>query len=167
MSNSRIGKESAELVDIPPTTWYVKEVSWLLNQLTFLQNYERVPVNESLVESIKRDGILSPILTMPNWYPISGSQRLRACKHIMSLDSKHKVLNQQIRVARFDKEWWNCFYLWPNEEERNKMVQIYFQTIETAWKSLHYIHEKDFSGKNMIDFESEGDELKWRDRDGR
>ena len=167
MSHNRIGKESAELVDIPPTTWYVKEVTWLLDQVTFLKNYERIPLNKTLVESIKRDGIISPMLVMPNWYPITGSQRLRACRHILSTESNHKVLKQQIRVARFDKEWWNAFYLWPNKEDRDKAVQIYFQTIETAWKSRHYIHEHDFAGKAMIKFEEEGDELKWKDRDGR
>lgn len=165
MGNSRVKRETAELVDIPPITWYVKEVAWLLDQVIFIKNYERIPLNESLVESIKRDGIISPILVMPSWYPIAGSQRLRACKHVLSTEPDHKLLSQQIRVARFDKEWWNCFYLWPNKEDRDKAVQLYFQTVEIAWKSIHYIHEKDFSGKEMVKFEEEGNELKWRDRD--
>lgn len=167
MSHNRITKETAELISIPPTEWEVKTVSWLLDQEVFAEKYVKIPLNETLMESIKRDGIISPMLVMPNWYPICGSQRLRACKHIQYTDPTHKVLDQSIRVARFEKEWWNAFYLWPNEEDKNKCIQIYFQTMETAWKSKYFIHEKDFKGKDMIRFEEEGNELKWEARDGK
>ena len=103
----RVNKKTSELVAIPPTTWYVRTISWLLEQEEFVKNYNQIPVNLSLFESLERDGMINPILVMPNWYPIAGSQRLRACKE----SKKSKLLNQQIRVARFDREWWNAFYL--------------------------------------------------------
>ena len=151
----RVNKTTAELIAVPPTTWHVRTISWLLEQEEFANNYEKIPVNLLLRESLERDGMINPILVMPNWYPIAGSQRLRAC-----IESKEsKLLNQQIRVARFDKEWWNAFYLWPEIEFRDKAVQVFFQCIETAWKSEHYIAEKDRAGKEMLEFEKEGDKL--------
>ena len=151
----RVNKTTAELIAIPPTTWYVRTIGWLLEQEEFTNNYEKIPVNKPLLESLERDGMINPILVMPNWYPISGSQRLRASKE----SNNSKLLNQQIRVARFDKEWWNAFYLWPDIEFRDKAVQIFFQCIETAWKSEYYIAEKDRAGKEMLEFEKEGDQL--------
>ena len=151
----RVNKTTSELIAIPPTTWYVRTVSWLLEQEDFANNYEKIPVNEALLKSLERDGMINPILVMPSWYPIAGSQRLRACKQ----SNIPKLLNQQIRVARFDKEWWNAFYLWPEHDFRDKAVQVFFQCIETAWKSEHYIAEKDRAGKEMLDFEKEGDKL--------
>ena len=151
----RVNKTTAELIAVPPTTWHVRTISWLLEQEEFANNYKKIPVNLLLRESLERDGMINPILVMPNWYPIAGSQRLRAC-----IESKEsKLLNQQIRVARFDKEWWNAFYLWPEIEFRDKAVQVFFQCIETAWKSEHYIAEKDRAGKEMLEFEKEGDKL--------
>jgi hypothetical protein len=160
--SQRIKKPAAELVDIPPTTWYTRQVRWLIDQDTFQENVSSIPLNIPLKESLERDGMINPLLVMPNWWPIAGSQRLRA-----ATESKNeKLLNQFVRVARFDKEWWNAFFLWPDVELRNKMIQVYFQCIETAWKSQQYIAEVDKKGKPMLDFEKEGDELKgWQVRE--
>ena len=71
-----------------------------------------------------------------------------------------------MRVARFDAEYWNALFMWPDVEFRNKMIQVYFQCIETAWKTSQYIAEVDRKGKPMTDFEKEGDELKgWKERE--
>ena len=160
--SQRIKKEIAELVAIPPTTWYTRQVKWLIDQETFKENIDSIPVNPALKESLERDGMLNPILVMPNWWPIAGSQRLRA-----AADSKSKkLLNQFVRVARFDAEYWNALFMWPDVEFRNKMIQVYFQCIETAWKTSQYIAEVDRKGKPMTDFEKEGDELKgWKERE--
>ena len=155
----RIRRSAAELVNIPPTTWHTKQIKWLVEQETFQKNFDKIPLNVSLKESHERDGMINPILTMPDWYPIAGSQRLRAAAESKS----DKLLNQWIRVARFDSENWNAFYLWPDIEFRDKEIQVYFQCIETAWKSLQYIASSDRKGKSMIDFEKEGDNLKgWK-----
>ena len=160
----RISKSAAELVDLPPITWYVKEVKWLIEQKTFSDNYKKIPLNEPLLKSLERDGMINPILVMPDWYPIAGSQRLRAC-----VESKQqRLLNQKVRVARFDKSYWNVFYMWPDSDKefRDKAVQVYFQCMETAFKSVNYIAEQDKAGKPMIEFEKEGDSLKgWAARE--
>lgn len=161
MADKRIGIATAELIALPPNTWFVKEVSWILEQDTIQKNIKNVPVNEKLLESLKKNRMINPILTMPNWYPIVGSQRIRCCAHVAETEPDHPLLKQKIRVARFDKDWWNMFYLWGDEDFRHRAVAIWFQTVELAWKSQHYIEDKDFSGTDMRVFERIGDELKW------
>lgn len=161
MADDRISKSTAELVGLPPTEWTVKKVSWLLEQDSVIKNIQNVPVNEKLLESLKRDRMINPILCMPEWYPIVGSQRIRCCWHLKEIEPDHPNLQQEIRVARFEKEYWNLFYLWGNEEFRSKAIAVWFQMAELAWKSIHYIQEKDFAGTEMREFERIGDQLKW------
>ena len=161
---NRIKKETAELIAFPPTTWYTKSVGWLLEQEPFAQNFENIPVQEELVQDLFKNGIEAPMLVMPNWYPICGSQRLRACVDIQQkFMGLHPILQQQVRVCRFEKEYWNAFHLWPYEEFRSKAIQVYFQTLEIAFKSIHFIEDDPMK---MIKFETDGDNLKWKARDG-
>ena len=163
MAADRISKKTAELVALPPYTWETRSVKFLLNQKKIYQNIERVPLNEPLYNSILKHGIESPILCMPNYYPIAGSQRMRVMWEIVR---KHhdgwmfKTMN--VKVCRFEKEWWNMFYLWGDKKERDRMIAIWFQMVELAWKSKYYEHETDPSGKKMTDFEELGDKLKWK-----
>ena len=161
---NRINKNTAELVALPPTTWYTRTILWLLEQPTFENNYHNIPVQEPLVESIWHHGIKAPLLVMPNWYPICGSQRLRACVDIAEKTmGMHPILQQEVRVARFDKEYWNVFDLWPDKEFKAKAKQVYFQTMELAWKSMHFIEN---DPEEMIKYETDGDKLRWKARDG-
>ena len=163
MAADRISKETAELVALPPYTWETRSVKFLLNQKKIYQNIERVPINQPLYDSIEKHGIESPILCMPNYYPIAGSQRMRVMWEIVR---KHqdgwmfKTMN--VKVCRFEKEWWNMFYLWGDKKERDRMIAIWFQMVELAWKSKYYEHETDPSGKKMTDFEELGDKLQWK-----
>jgi hypothetical protein len=117
-----------------------------------------------LVEDLLKNGIEAPILVMPNWYPICGSQRLRACVDIQQkFMGMHPILQQQVRVCRFEKEYWNAFHLWGDVEFRNKAIQVYFQMLEVAFKSIHFIEDDPM---RMVKFETEGDKLKWKARDG-
>jgi len=53
--------------------------------------------------------------------------------------------------------------LWGDKKERDRMIAIWFQMVELAWKSKYYEHETDPSGKAMTDFEELGDQLKgWK-----
>jgi hypothetical protein len=136
----------------------------LLEQEPFAQNFESIPVQEELVEDLFKNGIEAPLLVMPNWYPICGSQRLRACVDIQQkFMGLHPILQQQVRVCRFEKEYWNAFHLWPDEEFRSKAIQVYFQMLEIAFKSIHFIEDDPMK---MIKFETDGDNLKWKARDG-
>lgn len=101
---NRIKKETAELIAFPPTTWYTKSVGWLIEQQTFAENFHNIPIQEELVEDLLKNGIEAPMLVMPNWYPICGSQRLRACVDICEkFAGMHPILQQQVRVCRFEK----------------------------------------------------------------
>jgi hypothetical protein len=160
----RISKETAELIALPPFDIETRSVKFLLNQPTVRDNIHKVPVNEPLMESLIEHGMKSPILTMPSYYPIAGSQRLRA---MLEICHKHpdgwmfKTIN--VEVYKFQKEWWNMFYLWGDKEFRNKAIAIWFQMVELAWKSKYYEHKEDPSGKKMTDFEELGDQLKgWK-----
>ena len=48
----RVKQLTAETVTLPPTEWFVKEVNWLLDQKTFQDNYERIPLNNELYLSL-------------------------------------------------------------------------------------------------------------------
>ena len=155
MAADRISRGTAELIPMPPHTWYVRSIGWLLEQPKVKENIMNVPLNEPLLESLQEHGMKAPILVMPNWYPIAGSQRLRA---MSELEDKE----QQIRICRIDKEYWLLCYLWSDKDFRDKAVAIYFQMLELVWKSRYYEDEVDPSGTPMTDFEKLGDELEWK-----
>ena len=85
MANDRVSRDTAELVPLPPHTWYVRTVGWLLEQEKVQENIRNVPENKPLKEALIKEGIRSPFLCMPNWYPIAGSQRLRVLADIPEL----------------------------------------------------------------------------------
>ena len=119
------------------------------------------------MESLTEHGMKSPILTMPSYYPIAGSQRLRA---MLEICHKHRdgwmFKSMEVQVFKFQKEWWNMFYLWGDKEFRNKAIAIWFQMVELAWKSKYYEYEEDPNGKKMTDFEELGDQLKgWKHKE--
>ena len=159
MANDRVSRETAELVPMPPHTWYVRSINWLLEQPKVKENIKSVPLNQKLCDSLYEHGMLSPILTMPNWYPIAGSQRLRAYAEIVR--GRPDLGEQEIRVCRIDQEYWLVWYLWGDKDFRDTAIAVYFQMVELVWKSRYYEESKDPNGTLMTDFEKEGDELEW------
>ena len=156
MAYDRVSRETAELVPLPPHTWYTRTIGWLLEQPKVQENITNVPPNQPLIDSLRMHGVKSPFLCMPNWYPIAGSQRLRAAVDLP------EIHDQTVRVCRFDKEYWLLFYLWGQKQERDRMVAIWFQMAELVWKSQHYDIDTDPSGTKMIEFEKIGDTLPWK-----
>ena len=159
MANDRISRATAELVPLPPHTWYVRSINWLLEQPKVKENIKSVPLNQKLCDSLYEHGMLSPILTMPNWYPIAGSQRLRAYAEIVR--GRPDLGEQEIRVCRIDQEYWLVWYLWGDKDFRDTAIAVYFQMVELVWKSRYYEESKDPNGTLMTDFEKDGDELEW------
>ena len=166
MANDRVSRETAELTPLPPHTWYIRSVKWLLDQPKVKENIKSVPLNEPLMYSLQEHGMQSPILTMPNWYPIAGSQRLRALYEILNnpqaTDRDWALGEQEIRVCRIDKEYWLVWYLWGDKDFRDKAVAVYFQMVELVWKSRYYEDVTDPAGVPMTDFEKLGDQLDWK-----
>jgi len=159
MADDRVSRATAEGVPLPPHTWYVRTVNELLNEDAVKKNITRVPLNEPLAESLTEHGMKSPLLVMPSWYPIAGSQRLRAMKQVVLKHPERGT--QKVNVCRFDKEWWLPFYLWGDKDFRDKAVAVWFQMVELVWKSRYYIDDVDPSGEEMRHFERLGDQLTW------
>ena len=82
MASDRIGETAANLVAVPPYEVVNTTTDRLLLEPTVVQNIHNVPANEPLIASIKENGIKNPFLAMKSWYPIAGSQRLRAVQII-------------------------------------------------------------------------------------
>ena len=159
MVSDRIGKKSANLVAQPPFEIRKVSTNFILGQETVAENIRNVPLNKPLVESIQKEGMKNPILTMTNWYPLAGSQRIRAVAHIK--DNLDPTYNIEIEVYRFLADYHNIFYLWADEDFRKKAIAIWFQLQELVFKSLYYDHEVDGQGRKMTDYEDLGEDLEW------
>ena len=160
MVSDRIGMKSANLVAQPPFEIRKVSTNFILGQETVAENIRTVPLNEPLVESIQREGMKNPILTMTNWYPLAGSQRLRVIAHIK--DNLDPTFNIEIEVYRFLADYHNVFYLWADEDFRKKAIAIWFQLQELVFKSLYYEHEVDGQGRKMTEYEDLGEDLEWK-----
>jgi len=165
VASDRIGHTSANLVGVPPFEVRQVTTDFILSQPQVADNIMRVPLNEILMLSIKDNGIKNPLLCMKQWYPLAGSQRIRA---VAELKKEYPDFNVNITIHRFLEDYHNCFYLWPDKEFRSKAIAIYFQTQEVVFKSLYYKETEDVDGTLMTEYEDIGEELKWKrdvDRD--
>jgi hypothetical protein len=159
MASDRIGQKSAELIALPPHRWYSRRASWLLEQPTVAENIENIPVNEPLMESLLAEGMHNPILCLSTYWAIAGGQRLRAVHEIRKTNPNYDI---DIRVMQFEEDYHNLYYLWGDEEERNRIIAITFQLWELVFKSLYYDHGTTSTGVEMTYYEDLGEELKWK-----
>ena len=164
MASDRIGGKAAELVAVPPYEIIFTTTDRLLTEPTVAQNIHNVPANEPLIASIKENGIKNPFLCMKSWYPIAGSQRLRAVQILKESDPD---FNLDVTVHRYLDDWWNCYYLWPDEKFRSEAIAIWFQMQEVVFKSLYYEENEDKDGTKMTEYEDIGEQLKWERNDSR
>ena len=98
MSSKRISKETAELCPLPPYSWYWKPASVILERSTVKSNLDKVALNEPLMENLKKESIKNPFLCLSNWWPLVGSQRLRAIREIRETDKDYDPL---LQIAHF------------------------------------------------------------------
>ena len=159
MASDRIGKTSARLVGVPPFEIVVVSTDFMLEQAQFKDNIRNVPVNQPLVDSILKENMLNPFLCMKDWYPLAGSQRIRAVLHIK--ENIDETYSTQITVHRFLEDYHNIFYLWGDEDFRSKAIAIWFQLQELVFKILYYDYEADGSGTKMTEYEDLGEKLEW------
>ena len=159
MASDRIGKTSAKLVGVPPFEIVVVSTDFMLEQAQVKDNIRNVPVNQPLVDSILKQNMLNPLLCMKEWYPLAGSQRIRAVLHIK--ENIDETYSTQITVHRFLEDYHNIFYLWGDEDFRSKAIAIWFQLQELVFKSLYYDYEADGSGTKMTEYEDLGEKLEW------
>ena len=164
MASDRIGQKAAELVGVPPFEIRQVTTDFMLEQPQVAENIMQVPLNEKLMNSVKENGIINPHLCMKQWYPLAGSQRIRA---VAEIKKDNPDFNLDITVHRFLEDWHNCFYLWPDKEFRSKAIAIWFQMQEVVFKSLYYEQEEDKDGTKMTEYEDIGEQLKWNRDDRR
>lgn len=160
---SRIDPALAEnlLESWPQHYWVQKSIKFILDQAKNKEHIKNVPLNKGLLESVKKNGFESPFLVLHTWYPVCGSQRLRVAQEMpIKWQKKTKVW-----VCRFNSSVYTPLFYWPNKEEGHKAVQQYFQMLEVVFKTL-YMPSHSSSGKRMIDYEEEGNQLHWPARDG-
>ena len=160
MASDRIGKTTANLIAVPPFEIRKVTTNFVLNQETVRKNIERVPVNSQLVDSILKEGIRNPHLCMADWYPLAGSQRIRAALYIK--ETIDETWNEDIVVHRFLEDYHNVFYLWGDKEFRSKAIALWFQLQELVFKSLYYDYNVDESGIKMTKYEDIGEKLDWK-----
>tara|TARA_B100000902_G_scaffold180415_1_gene173386 strand:- start:412 stop:933 length:522 start_codon:yes stop_codon:yes gene_type:complete len=165
VASDRIGKKAANLVAVPPFEIQTVSTDFLLKQPQVEENIMQVPLNERLMKSIRLHGITNPLLCMKEWYPLAGSQRLRAAAEIKK---QYPNFTVDVIVHRFLEDYHNCFYLWPDEEFRSQAIAIWFQMQEVVFKSLYYKENEDKDGTKMTEYEDIGEQLKWnRNESGR
>jgi len=156
MASDRIGKKSAQNCPLPPHKWYWMKASELLAADICKNNIDAVGVNEPLVKSLLAHGdILNPFLCLKTWWPLCGSQRLRAIQHIR--ENHNPDYDPDIRVARIEDDYINYTFLWPEKEFAEKMRMVTFQMWELVFKSLWFEHSSTKDGVAMTEFEDEGD----------
>lgn len=158
MASDRIGRKAAELVGVPPFEIRKVTTDFMLSQPQVAENIMQVPLNVPLYNSIIDNGIVNPHLCMKMWYPLAGSQRIRA---VAEIKKDFPDFNLDITVHRFLEDYHNCFYLWPDKEFRSNAIAIWFQMQEVVFKSLYYDNEIDKDGTKMTEYEDIGEQLKW------
>ena len=144
----------------PEHRWYYRDLEWILKR-PINKNISNITLNEPLLESIKDSGFVNPFLFTDKWYPICGSQRLRAAQELSTKQRKNTI----VRCCVFTNPVWNPFFHWYDKEEGLKACQIYFQMAEVAFKTVYCV-EKDAKDRDMISFEEGGNKLHWDVRDG-
>lgn len=147
---------------LPSHRWYKKTLKELLSHKVVVENVPSIPLNEELLESLIKYGFKAPMLVMDSWYPICGSQRLRA-----AIELPESVLESTvIDVMKLDNSVWTPFYFWADKKEGHRCSQILIQQLELVFKSA-YMSPEHIGGINPIHFEVEGDKLHWEARDGK
>lgn len=158
--------EAEDLIDSwPHHRWHYRSIQDLLNYQKEHNNdtqIEEITLNEPLLESIKEGGFVNPFLVTHTWYPICGSQRLRAALELPEEVRKNTV----VRVCRFTQPVWKPLFKWPDKEESMKAAQIWFQMAEVVFKTVYCV-PKDKSGQEMLFYEEFGNKLHWDIRDGK
>ena len=144
----------------PEHRWYYRDLEWILKR-PINKNISNITLNEPLLESIKDSGFVNPFLFTDKWYPICGSQRLRAAQELSTKQRKNTI----VRCCVFKNPVWNPFFHWYDKEEGLKACQIYFQMAEVAFKTVYCV-EQDNQGREMLGFEEGGNKLHWDVRDG-
>lgn len=154
----RISAQECAKHNMPPHEWLTIDSKDLLVKVG--ANIEhRVPLNHKLVENLRNEPVRNPVLCGPDYWPWVGSQRIRALYELNKEGITYPIL-----VCRITRDPLSIWSLWGgNEGKRCQAIQV--QLYELLFKSMFYPSEKTIDGRDMFEFEKDGDKLYWSVRD--
>jgi len=155
----RIDGKDARTYPLPKRRWYTETSTNVIKPIASIL-YDRVPVNWKLVDNLRNEEVMNPILLGHNDWVYVGSQRLRALQWLYH----HEQLERTLLVCKFTTNELKLWNLWGGNEGK-KCAAIQAQLWEILFKSQFYGIDKTHDGKNMHDYEIDGDKMYWKVRD--
>lgn len=153
-----IDLELAERIYFPELEWKTFSILDYVNLVMesgnghkplFLKQMRDVPVHKGLLESIKKEGLLHPILTQHNWFPMIGLQRIRASLSLGNSFCK----DNEITVARIKYPVWDVIGIWPDRDNVEDFLAMYFECLSHVFKSTYNTHVIDSTGRETRSYE--------------
>lgn len=150
-----VSEELAHKIVLPELEWHDIPIIDLLQRLSsehrdlFIEDQLSAPIHGPLLESIKTDGFLNPILVQHQWYPLLGNQRLRCA--VLLGEQFCKETN--VTVARIKHPVWDSIGVWPQKETQTAFLTIYFECISLVFKSRYHTRKTDSQGAVLQQFE--------------
>lgn len=155
----RIKAAEARKHNLPPHEWVTLNSSDLVNRIGPTLE-ARVPLNDALVDNLRKEPVRNPILCGPDWWPYVGSQRCRSLKWLWD----HEKKDFPVLVCHLKMDTLSIWQLWGgNEGKRCQAIMV--QLYELIFKSLYYPAQKTIDGRDMFEFERDGDKMYWSVRD--
>ena len=150
-----IDKELADKIFLPEMEWVTMPIQDFVDKLLALHNklftesITDIPVHGPLLESIKNEGLIHPILAQHQWYPMTGNQRLRCAITL----GKDFCKNNEITIARIKHPVWDSIGVWPDKTNIEDFLAMYFECISHVFKSRYNTHATDSTGRDMRSYE--------------
>ena len=133
----------------PDTSWETRDLFWVLQQP--VNDYvHTIRLNESLLESVRRDGFLNPFLMTTEYFALTGMQRLRCASELPIEVQK----NTEIKICKLLSSPHLIFRHFPEEQAGEELARAYLAILEVCFKSLFFKEDFDKEGKEMIEFET-------------
>lgn len=153
-----VNRDLAEKIYFPDLEWTTTSIADFINLVIksapghdtlFLDQMKDVPVHKDLLKSIEKEGLLHPILTQHNWFPMIGLQRLRASLAL----GQDFCKNNDITVARIKDPVWDVIGVWPDRTNVEDFLAMYFECLSHVFKSKYNTHVTDSTGHETRSYE--------------
>lgn len=115
----------------------------------FLKQMRDVPVHKALLKSIEKQGLLHPILAQHNWFPMIGLQRIRAAMCL----GENFCKEHTITVARIKHPVWDVIGVWPDRDNVEDFLAMYFECLSHVFKSIYNTQSVDSTGRSTRSYE--------------
>lgn len=150
-----ISEELANRIVLPELEWHNMPIIDLVQRIDsehhelFIHDQLSAPIHGPLLESIKADGFLNPLLVQHQWYPMIGNQRIR-CAVLLG---EQFCKENDVTVARIKYPVWDSIGVWPDRDTQTAFLEIYFECISLVFKSRYNTRKTDSRGAVLRQFE--------------